>query len=286
MLAEGEEGLQDGLSRGLSVATRELTVGRQQAARYLDLECRDVTGHPVFDLIGREIAQALARQERQPAEIARRVLARWRRFWGQAPQSLLSREQLLGLFAEVWFLQLWLLPVLTAAEAVQRWRGPFGARHDFEWPGRSVEVKATSSTRGRVFRIHGIEQLLPPEQGTLLFFGMRVREEAGSSNTLPGIVARTRDEIQSDDDALGRFETALHQAGYSPVHDDEYARTRLRVAEERLFLVRDDFPRVTPESFGGAIPSGVEKVEYDVNLNAHDRLCVARLPTEAGELLR
>src|SRR5207245_778158 len=101
-------------------------------------------------------------------ESVARVFARWRRFWGQLPQHLLSREQQLGLFAELWFLNVWLLPRVDAAEAVTRWRGPFGARHDFEWPTRSVEVKVTTSTRGPIHYIHGLDQLVPPDGGNLL----------------------------------------------------------------------------------------------------------------------
>ncbi len=282
-LEDADAELEDSQSRGLSVTTRELVVRGRPSARYLDIACCDITGHAVFDLIGSELAEELSRPQPQPADITRRVLARWRRFWGQAPRSLLSREQLLGLFAEVWFLDVWLLPSLGAADAVGRWRGPFRARHDFEWPTRSVEVKATSSTRGRMYRIHGLEQLLPPDHGELLLFGMRVREEGGATNALPALIAHTREELQVDSDAVSQFDAALHQAGYSAVHDEEYAKIRLRVAEERLFAVRDDFPRLTPQSFGGAAPPGVESVEYDVNLDAFDHLCLARSPAEANQ---
>jgi hypothetical protein len=278
-----DDDLHDDQSRGLSVVTRDLIVRGQPPARYLDVECRDAAGYSILELLGNELAQELARADRQPADITRRVLAKWRRFWGQAPRSLLSREEQMGLFGELWFLHVWLLPRVGSAEAVRRWHGPFGARHDFEWTERSVEVKATSSTRGRVFRVHGIDQLLPPEHGQLLFFGMQLREEPGASNSLPGLIARIRDKLESDADTMGRYETALLQAGYTPVHDEEYAKTRYRVVEETLLWVRDDFPRLTPQSFGGIVPPGVERVEYEINLNTSDHLCVARTPAQAGQ---
>ena len=45
--------------------------------------------------------------------------------------------------------------------------------------------------------------------------------------------------------------------------------------------MRDDFPRLTPLSFGGAMPVGIERVEYEVNLDSFDHLCVARSSGEA-----
>jgi len=250
------------------------------------MECHDAGGYAVFDLIGSELAQELAQPGRQATDVLRRVLARWRRFWGQIPRTMLSRDALLGLFGELWFFHVWLRPHLSPVEAIQRWRGPFGSRHDFEWPGKSVEVKATTSTRGRIHRIHGIEQLQGPEQGELLFFSIRLREEGGASNTLPGLIALCRDTLDADPEALSRFETALAQAGYSPAHDEEYAKIRLRLVEEGLYRVTAGFPRVTIQSFSTGVPAGVEMLEYEINLNTYDHLSIAAAAEQARAYLR
>jgi hypothetical protein len=285
-LTEGQDNFRDAQSRGLRVETRDLHVRGRQSGRYLDIECRDTAGYPILDLIGNDLAQELSRGGRQPAEITKSVLAKWRRFWGRVPRSLLSREEQLGMFGELWFLHVWLTPVVGPAEAVQRWRGPFGSRHDYEWPERSVEVKVTTSTRGRIHWIHGIDQLLPPEGGELCVFGMRLREEAGATNSLPALVARIREGLRADADTMSRYESALLQAGYSPAHEEEYEKMHLRLVEERLYEVRDDFPCLTPQSLGVAVPSGVERVDYEINLNTFDHLCVARNPAEVGQHLQ
>lgn len=280
-LTPSEEELNDTQTRGISVLTRELVTQGNEATRYLDIECQDAAGHAALDIIGGELAGQLAQEDKPPKEIVERVLAKWRRFWGEVPKNLLSREELLGLFAELWFLTLWLLPKVGAERAVERWRGPFGARHDFEWQGKSIEVKAASSTRGRIHYINGIEQLAPPENGELLLFSVGVREEAGAARTLPGIIDVCRSLLTSNPEALSRFEIGLARIGYSPAHDDEYAKTPLRVVEEALFAVRDDFPRVTENEFAAGIPIGVEAFHYEINLNAFDHLRVAKSPEEA-----
>lgn len=283
-LLAGEQPLQDTQSRGLSVETKELTVHGYNPARYLDLECHDAAGHGALDLIGGEIAEALSRDMHSPAEIVHRILAKWRRFWGQIPRQLLSREQQLGLFAELWFLSMWLAPISGIEEAASRWRGPLGARHDFEWPGRSVEVKATTSVRGVIHRIHGIDQLVPPDGGDLLFFSLRLREEAGASNTLPGLVALCREQFAKNDDALAHVETGLAQIGYSLAHEEDYEKLRLRVVEEGVFTVNDRFPRITPTCFKAGVPPGVERVEYEINLSGFTDLRIARSVDELSSL--
>jgi hypothetical protein len=284
-LDASEEAFKDTQSRGVTITTRELIVHGQPSVRYLDIECIDAGGHPALDIIGRELAEELSHSERSPAEIAKRTLAKWRRFWGELPRSFLSREQLLGLFGELWFLSFWLVPSVGVVQAVQRWRSPLGARHDFEWQGKSVEVKTTSSTRGRIHLIHGIEQLLPPENGELFLFSLRLREEAGAANTLPGLIGACRDLFESDPDVLSSFETGLARAGYSPAHNYVYEERFFRVAEEVVFAVKDDFPRITKDTFTDGIPAGVEGLVYEVNLNTLDHLRVARFAEEAASFL-
>jgi hypothetical protein len=280
-LQPGEAAHDDRESRGVEVATRDLALAGQPPERFIDIACCDAAGHDAFDLVGGELADRFAAGIEPPAQIVARVLAKWRRFWGQLPRQLLSREAQLGLFAELWFLSTWLLPRVGVPEAVTRWHGPFGARHDFEWPGGSVEVKASTAVRGPTHRINGIEQLDPPEQGELLFFSLRLREEAGATNTLPTLVAACRQQIGVDDATLTRFETTLAQAGYSQIHEEDYARVRLRVVTEALYVVHGDFPRLTPTQIANGVPGGIEQVEYDINLAGFDHLRVARAPAEA-----
>ena len=268
-LQADEEHLHDMESRGLSVVTRELNLPDHTLAHYLDITCHDAAGHDAFDLIGGEIAAGLTTGTLSPAKIVMRVLGKWRRFWGQLPRSILSREQQVGLFAEVWFLLRWLLPVADPATATQRWRGPFAARHDFEWPGRSVEAKAITVVRGPVFRIHGLDQLDPPTDGELFFFALRLREEAGAPHSLVSLIAETRTALEIDADALTRFETALAQAGYSPLHEADYAQIFWRIVNEHLYPVDANFPKLTLASMTGDLPPGVSEIAYTLDLGGY-----------------
>jgi Putative PD-(D/E)XK family member, (DUF4420) len=280
----GDDAVTDQGSRGVTAATRQLVVSRAAPAPYIDIICHDPGGYDAFDLVGGEIAERLASGSETPAQCVARVLGKWRRFWGQLPREVLSLEAQLGLFAELWFLCLWLIPKVGISAAVDQWRGPFGTRHDFERTGRSVETKATLSTRGAVHRINGLDQLAPPENGELLFFSLRARDEAGAANSLADLVIQCRDAIRADANALTRFESTLLRAGYSPVYEEEYRKRRLRVVGEELFKVEANFPRITAATFPKGVPAGVERLDYEINLSGFTHLRIATNPAEILEL--
>ncbi len=284
-LNNNDEACTDVNSRGLLVVTQDLILPGNTQGRYINMTCEDAAGHPMLDLIGGEIAERLRAGVETPAENVSRVIAKWRRFWGQLPRQLLSREAQIGLFAELWFLTYWLIPAAGIASAVHRWRGPHGARHDFEHPGLSIEAKGGTSNRGRVFKINGIRQLEPPENGRLLFFSLQLREEAGAANTLPMLVDTCRRSVAPDADAEGLLDTGLIAAGYLAAHTDEYAKNRWRIVEELLFEVRGDFPRIVGSTFPRRMPPGIEELEYSINLGTFDHLVVAKRPDAAISIL-
>ncbi len=282
MLPDGERAAEDSRSRGLRVNTLEMEDSDGQRGIYTLVTCLDPNGHDAFDLIGRELASALTTLA--PAEAISRVLGKWRRFWGQASRRLLSREEQIGLLAELHFLARWLVPAAGTAAAL-RWRGPYSARHDFEWAGRSVEVKGVTTVSRFACRISSIDQLEPPSTGDLLLFVLRLREEAGGAITLPVLISECRSALNADPDSVGIFETALLQTGYSSADDAEYAQHRWRAVDERLYAIDDSFPRLRARQLSGEIPSAVSEISYTLDLAAISAKFMSQ-PAEAAGALR
>jgi len=81
--------------------------------------------------------------------------------------------------------------------------------------------------------------------------------------------------MKLEPDTLDLFEAALAKANYSPAYEEEYDKLKLRIVDEALFRVEQDFPRITAASFEVSVPSGVERVEYEVNLGGCDHLLIA-----------
>jgi hypothetical protein len=278
-LSLSDEPLIDRSTRGLTVTSREMVVNNGTAGIvYIDIECNDPAGHEGFDIVGRQIAELLKTEGLSRSEAVSRILARWRYFWGRLPKNVLNKEEIIGLFAELWFLRYWLLPYSETVSALRSWNGPHGARHDFEMPRVSVEVKGTVSVRGRRHWINGIDQLSPPMSGQLFLFSLKIREEGGAIITLPELVKSITQYISEEPDAMEIFENSLSLTGYSPVHEDEYGKMHFRVVDQLLFEVRDTFPRLTADTLHGGIPHGIETIEYEINLDGYDNLIISDKP--------
>jgi hypothetical protein len=270
------EPVTDDRSRGIRALTRPLSVQGQAERNFLDVLCTGASGQEVFNLVASAILDKVGHGA-TPSEAVRSTLARWRRFWGAAPIGGLTGEEIRGLFGELWFLGVWLLP--HGHDQLRHWLGPTGTRHDFQWPRLAVDAKATASTRGHIHRINGLDQLDPPADGRLLLFSLRMREEASASNTLVSLVDTITTKLADDADALDQLESRLVMAGYSSLEADRYAEVRFRVINERLYDVRGDFPRLSETSFTRGLPAGIERVDYEINLDACPDAIIADSPS-------
>lgn len=265
-------------TRGLRV-----TVGRHQVqgiepAQYLDLTCLSADASATFTAVAADIggsAGTVAPAER--VEAVADALARWQWFWDIDAGSLSERDAL-GLFAELWFLYRW---AGNAVAAVRAWTASAGSRHDFQWPERSVEVKATSRrSEGAVLhRIEHLDQLSDPEQGTLLLFSLRVVRDQLAKNTLPAMVDHVTHSLQGDPVSLDDFSHKLSQRGYSPAYRNRH-EVPYRVLGEYLYSIGPGFPRLTTDSFADGIPAGVADVSYMLDMAACEPWLEARSPAE------
>jgi hypothetical protein len=213
------------------------------------------------------------------------VLSKWRRFWSGVPTNALGIEQQVGLFGELYFLCRWLSNAVGTSKALSTWRGPAGARNDFELPGLAIEAKTTKRVDA-IHVIHGLDQLLEPAGGVLLLFALCVREEASATESLPRLVSELRTRLADDADALNLFEMLLYSAGYDDRLEPEYAKLTLRVRSEGLYRVSDGFPRLIPVSVVGGLPPGVDAVSYELRTDAAVAWMVAGAPSAAIKLLQ
>lgn len=220
---------------------------------------------PVFAALCRDIIDSTADGVRTEA-LGSAVLARlqhWRSLLERDAAGL-DEEVLRGLIGELTILECRLLPLMTEAEAVAAWRGPLGAPQDFILPsGGAIEVKSVDRDATSV-RINGAGQL-DADPGPLSLAVVRFqRAGVGASGaiTAPLLIARLRDRLIGDADALRGFDVSLTALGWHdhPAHEE----LAVRVLHIDVYAVALDFPRLT----SAAIPSGVENVVYNVVLPA------------------
>lgn len=269
-------------SRGISVQTVELTPGGGSNKRYIEVVCLDDQGHAALDTIAFELVEALeAGASIGRVRLVQNVLEKWRRFWSGVAQGLLSKEQQLGLFGEIWFLTRWLAPAVGIEAAVKMWRGPAGARNDFESPGIAIEVKTTGRVDG-AHVIHGLDQLLEPPGGRLMLFSLLVRDEASGTENLRVLVQEARGLIADDYALHSQFDALLYAAGYDDRLAAEYGKLQLRIRATGLYRVADAFPRIVPASLVGGLPVGVSALQYELRLDAAGEWLLAGTPAAAS----
>lgn len=139
---------------------------------------------------------------------------------------------------------------------------------------------------GTVFRIHGLDQLDPPgETWTLCLFALPLREECGGEHSLPALVHECESRFGAVPASLSLFDNALAGVGYSALHEADYAGSRWRIVDERLFPTGPGFPRLGSEDFLYCLPAGVSELAYTLDLSGYTGLSF-RDSAAAADLLR
>lgn len=266
-------------TRSLEVTTARFQVGSNPESLYVDLVCTDAAQHATFSAIAQDLIRSIRQTPGPLRDSILSALGRWRAFWSVKATGM-SRDDALGLFGELWFLRRWLGTVDDAT--IKHWQATDSARHDFQWPSSSVEVKTatTQSASAPVHRIASLEQLAEPERGQLYLFSLQVCDDALAANTLHGLVASLTADLQTDFQALSEFNDKLAARGYSPADQQSPAR-QLRILAERLYRVDATFPRLTRQTFWPAgLPAGIVGMEYTIDLTACGNWLAASGPNE------
>ncbi|MCY4128798.1 MAG: PD-(D/E)XK motif protein [Gammaproteobacteria bacterium] len=198
--------------------------------------------------------------------VANRLL-RWHDLLRRRRDGTLSQQQIIGLIGELLFLRdrvLGRLPPLVAAKA---WRGPYRDEQDFVIGNKVIEIKTQVATADKRVRISSEDQLDSGQHRLFLVHQtLGTSEHANdSARTLNRIVEEVLDIL--DKQHAGAADTcrvALIEAGWRsrPEYDD----TAWLYVGSSYFEVKDGFPRITPS----LLPLGVERVRYDVQINACD----------------
>jgi hypothetical protein len=250
-------------THGLGISVARHRIPHHADATYIDLVCLDQAVVATFAAVAANVATEAVRADpdaRRSEVVA--ALNEWRWFWGVDPTRL-SAADAVGLFGELWFLIRW---AGVSAESVSAWDASNGARHDFQWPRHSVEVKATSRAGTIVHTIQHLEQLEDAETGDLYLYSLRVAQDALAANTLNSLVEVAVTALGGLPEARAELLNKLGQRGYTPAARDR-AAVPYRVVEESLYQVTGDFPRLTRASFVGGLPNGIGKVSYQLDMN-------------------
>ena len=190
-------------------------------------------------------------------------------------------ERLVGLIGELLLLDE-LLDIESSA--IELWRGPLGDRHDFRGGALAAEVKTTSRTSNQTLHVTSIDQLLEPRLGELRLVRYTLEEAAGAELSLGALFSR----VSAKSGNPLRIRDLLARMDCPDPLAEEWNVSSFQLESSQSYRVDESFPRLIATSLSaGALPAGVSKVRYDVDLAAaeHARLTPAEHRDFLGRMI-
>jgi hypothetical protein len=215
-----------------------------------------------------------------PDEASRSLIRRlqhWKVFFQNRSEAGLNREEAIGLYAEIEFLEHQIGLGITPEDAVASWTGPMGTNQDFLFGSSAVEVKATVANDSGVIKISNLRQLDPTGLSHLFLRCCSYDFRIGSGRTLPQAVSALAGSLAASPVATATFHDRLLAAGYVEplprfVVDAGFTRRTVR-----HFRIDDGFPRLRESD----IPPGVCQVEFAISLAACSSFEIAESAADA-----
>lgn len=251
--------VEDKKSKGVHILSKPLLIDDKEIA-FIDLICNISNLNQYFSYVILEILLEIEKEVDEPIKICYRVLNKWREFFSKETKHILSKNELIGLFGELWHLR----EILKInPNCIDIWTGPNTAEHDIKNGNLALEIKTTTKREGRFFEVHGIEQLMTPEGGNLYLATMKIEEVPNGVESVPGLI----DSICNLGVDCNKFFMKLAEIEYYLDCNEEYSKLQFEIKENRLYFIDDDFPRIVPDSFvKGFLPQNIVKIYYTLDL--------------------
>mgnify|MGYP000043186344 FL=1 len=188
------------------------------------------------------------------------TLQKWSVFFQFEKDYVLSANVQQGLYSELTVLEKMIKK--NGNKALAYWTGHNSESHDFYIGKDAVEIKSSSAKGPEKVKISNEYQLDDSGvMGLLYLLYLSIKKSEVDGEMLPEIVERIM--IQLDCSQKEMFKEKLLKVGYVYSMPELYTY-HFRVREESCFMVKGNFPRITPKN----IHKGIGAVEYVVSLDA------------------
>ena len=179
----------------------------------------------------------------------------------------LSESEIIGLIGEIHFLQTVMVEKYGTDRALEAFIGIDKAHKDFEIDDTWYEVK-TIHNGVRTVKISSIEQLDADTTGKLEVITLDQGTPGTDSNiTINSIVRQFREQLNQTQ--LIDFDEKLRKANY--IEDERYDDYNYLFIKRDEYEVAGDFPRI----MSGALPIGITKATYEIDISAIQQYKVA-----------
>jgi hypothetical protein len=270
--------------KGLTVEIVDSMQGRKSLMlKLLDTQQRDIFLKLSEDII---LAAESADTEAEAVAVALARTWRWHHLLKGGAGGKLGDEEQKGLIGEMLVLKRYLLPIFNPIAAVSSWLGPLGSPKDFEIGRVAIEAKARRGSATPFVQISSEHQL--DEAGCDILFlhvveldRLPAEADPDSALSVTSVAADIRTWlVAADRTAAEAFEACLISAGVRP--EDDYTDDLWIEGRSRVFDVKEEFPRITPNTAG----AGVRSVKYAIDLAYCEPFAVlsTKITDELGKL--
>jgi hypothetical protein len=191
-------------------------------------------------------------------------LEHWRRFFEELIEEGLSRERLVGLYAELDFMERCIRAGISRELLVAAWGGPLGTNQDFLFGESAVEVKATTGNDADVVRITNLRQLDDTGLKHLYLAHCAYDFREGHGRTLAELIDSLKKEMEASATVSLSFSAKIAFAGVEKPLRSAFASYGFTVRKRRDYYVRAGFPRILENM----LMSGISEVTYALHLSA------------------
>ncbi|WP_461611215.1 PD-(D/E)XK motif protein [Cytobacillus kochii] len=186
-------------------------------------------------------------------------LERWQRLLQRTSLKVMSKEEQMGLYSELFVLQEYIIPAYGIKEGINSWVGPFGDKQDFLLERFAIEVKSYRITKGNSIWISSKEQLNSEKNPLYLF--VCALNEGNNGETVEGIIQRIYKTIESKD-LQENFIEKIESYGYVREVQKE-SLTKFKLEYLQGYEVSEEFPKIALTSLSPLIKS----VNYTIDLS-------------------
>jgi hypothetical protein len=236
-------------------------VCQEGAQRLLPIFLADPDAAGIFAIFSSDLAMAIQSKGSLAARL-NRLLVRidlWIRFFRNR-KDLLSDDEVRGLIAELGLLES-LAAKYGIDAALEAWKGPAGALHDFCLGEFRIEVKSwTNQSQPRIQISNPSQTVIDPEWPIWLA-ALELTQSPSAGQSLPERIARLQSRMTIGQAEV--FEALLATAGHVGSAAGHYQK-RYSIVQAAFYLVGEGFPTIAPNS----VPAGISHVKYALELNA------------------
>ena len=217
-----------------------------------------------YALAGDVITASSTRKDIQSVIIeAINRVEQWKNLMDKLRAGGLSRENQIGLYGELWFLNNFTRPAWGTAAAIESWFGPEAENQDMQRGSCGIEVKSTARVDPVTLPVSNVKQLDDTTFEDLILYQLGMDRGHGGNDKLPAIVDELRQAARAE--GVGNLlELRLLDYGYLNSDREKYTDTSYTVTKQTGFRITDKFPRLIAQD----IPNGVQNVRYEVTTAA------------------